>query len=376
MLRCNIHQVLQGCDPRRGSCHRRPISWLFQAGREPLEHGRRRHGMVQTGSARPDDSQQADRYGEIGAPGMPVVWAFRTKKLHRPTCGQGASSPTLQAQAEGGMSKCRPGFKLEGGTMKSFVRFLAAAALTVAGATGALAQAKEWKEVRIGTEGAYPPYNNLNAKKELEGYEIDYANLLCEKMKVKCTWVVQDWDGIIPALLANKYDIIIAGMNATDERKKQVEFTAVYNKTPIWMVGPKATKGNDITPAALKGKAVGAQGSTIHANFLEKFYKDSNPRLYPTQEEANLDLINGRLDYIVADALALSDFLNGKGKDCCRLIAEVPRDAAIHGPGVAGAIRKADTALKALFDKAIAETLADGSNKKLEDKWFKLAATN
>ncbi len=254
--------------------------------------------------------------------------------------------------------------------MKGLVRFLAAAALTVVGATGALAQAKEWKEVRIGTEGAYPPYNNLNAKKELEGYEIDYANLLCEKMKVKCTWVVQDWDGIIPALLANKYDIIIAGMNATDERKKQVDFTAVYNKTPIWMVGPKATKGNEITPAALKGKAVGAQGSTIHANFLEKFYKDSNPRLYPTQEEANLDLINGRLDYIVADALALSDFLNGKGKDCCRLIAEVPRDPAIHGPGVAGAVRKSDTALKALFDKAIAETLADGSNKKLEEKWF------
>jgi polar amino acid transport system substrate-binding protein len=260
--------------------------------------------------------------------------------------------------------------------MKGFVRFLAAAAVTVAGVTGALAQAKEWKEVRIGTEGAYPPYNNLNAKKELEGFEIDYANLLCERMKVKCTWVVQDWDGIIPALLANKYDIIIAGMNATDERKKQVEFTAVYNKTPIWMVGPKATKTNDITPAALKGKAVGAQGSTIHANFLEKFYKDSNPRLYPTQEEANLDLINGRLDYIVADALALSDFLNGKGKECCKLIAEVPRDPAIHGPGVAGAIRKADTALKALFDKAIAETLADGSNKKLEEKWFKLAATN
>ena len=108
--------------------------------------------------------------------------------------------------------------------MKSFVRFIAAAALTVVGATGALAQAKEWKEIRIGTEGAYPPFNNLNAKKELEGFEIDYGNLLCERMKVKCTWVVQDWDGIIPALLANKYDVIIAGMNATDERKKQRRF--------------------------------------------------------------------------------------------------------------------------------------------------------
>lgn len=257
--------------------------------------------------------------------------------------------------------------------MKGFVRLVAAAALTLIGATGALAQAKEWKEVRIGTEGAYPPFNNLNAKKELEGFEIDYGNLLCERMKVKCTWVVQDWDGIIPALLANKYDIIIAGMNATDERRKQVDFTMPYNKTPIWMIGPKATKSDDISPAALKGKAIGAQGSTIHANYLEKFYKDSNPRLYPTQEEANLDLINGRLDYIVADALALSDFLTGKGKDCCRFIAEVKRDDVIHGPGVGGAVRKSDTALKAMFDKAIAETIADGSNQKIQDKWLKYA---
>jgi len=257
--------------------------------------------------------------------------------------------------------------------MKGFAKFVAAAALTIAGATGALAQAKEWKEVRIGTEGAYPPFNNLNAKKELEGFEIDYGNLLCERMKVKCTWVVQDWDGIIPALLANKYDVIIAGMNATDERKKQVDFTTPYNKTPIWMIGPKSTASADISPAALKGKAIGAQGSTIHANYLEKYYKDSNPRLYPTQEEANLDLINGRLDYIVADALALSDFLTGKGKDCCKFVAEVKRDDAIHGPGVGAALRKSDTALKAMFDKAIAETIADGSNQKIQDKWLKFA---
>lgn len=256
--------------------------------------------------------------------------------------------------------------------MKGFVRFFAAAALTVVGATGVLAQAKEWKEIRIGTEGAYPPFNNLNAKKELEGFEIDYANMLCEKMKVKCTWVVQDWDGIIPALLANKYDIIIAGMNATDERKKRVDFTAIYTKTPIWAISAKATPG-PITPALAKGKAVGAQGSTIHANFLEKYYKDSNIRLYPTQEEANLDLLNGRLDYIVADSLALQDFLDGKGKDCCKQAGEVPRDPAIHGPGVGGAVRKGDTELKAMWDKAIAESLADGSHKKIQDKWFKIA---
>jgi polar amino acid transport system substrate-binding protein len=164
--------------------------------------------------------------------------------------------------------------------------------------------------------------------------------------------------------------VIIAGMNATEERRKQVAFSAVYSKTPIWVIGPKSTKSNDVSPAALKGKAIGAQGSTIHANYVEKVYPDATARLYPTQEEVNLDLLNGRLDYAVADALALADFLKGQGKDCCKLIAEVTRDEAIHGPGVAAAVRKSDTALKALLDKAIAETIADGTQKKIEDKWF------
>ncbi|SIQ00082.1 MULTISPECIES: transporter substrate-binding domain-containing protein [unclassified Bosea (in: a-proteobacteria)] len=255
--------------------------------------------------------------------------------------------------------------------MKSFVRFIAVAAFTVAGAAGALAQAPDWKEIRIGTEGAYPPFNNLNAKKELEGFEIDYANMLCEKMKVKCTWVVQDWDGIIPALLSKKYDIIIAGMNATDERKKRVDFTAVYTKTPIWAIGPK-NASTDLSPAALKGKSIGVQGSTVHSNYAEKTYKDSTIRPYPTQEEANLDLLNGRLDYIIADALSLEDFLNGKGKDCCAKVAEITRDAAIHGPGVAGAVRKEDTALRDKFSAAIAESIKDGSHKKIADKYFKI----
>ncbi|HRK24372.1 MAG TPA: transporter substrate-binding domain-containing protein [Beijerinckiaceae bacterium] len=252
---------------------------------------------------------------------------------------------------------------------KLTVLLVAAAAVAMTGA--AQAQQAEWKEIRIGTEGAYPPFNNLNAKKELEGFEIDYANALCEKMKVKCTWVVQDWDGIIPALLSKKYDVIVAGMNATEERAKRVDFSMVYTKTPISMIAAKSVTSTDVSPAALKGKAIGTQGSTIHANFLEKHYKDSTPRLYPTQEEANLDLLNGRLDYVVADKLALEDFINGKGKDCCKMIADVTRDPAIHGPGVGMAVRKEDGALKALLNKAIEDSIKDGTHKKIADKWFK-----
>jgi polar amino acid transport system substrate-binding protein len=261
--------------------------------------------------------------------------------------------------------------------MKRLVRIAAAAAVAAAalGALGtqqAQAQQKEWKEVRIGTEGAYPPFNNLNAQKQLEGFEIDYGNVLCERMKVKCTWVVQDWDGIIPALLAGKYDVIIAGMNATEERAKRVSFTSVYTRTPVWAIAPKATTSSDVTPAALKGKSIGTQGSTIHANFLEKHYKDSTIRLYPTQEEANLDLANGRLDYVIADSLSLQDFLGNKGKDCCKYVADITRDPVIHGPGVAAAVRKEDTALRDMFNKAIDETIKDGTLKKVAEKWVKV----
>lgn len=257
--------------------------------------------------------------------------------------------------------------------MKTFRVLMASAfsvALGVAIAGPALAQGKEWKEIRIGTEGAYPPYNNLNAKKELEGFEIDYMNDLCAKMKVKCTWVVQDWDGIIPALLSNKYDVIVAGMNATPERQKKVDFSDVYTATPIAMVGAKAITSTDISPAALKGKALGAQGSTIHMNYLEAYYKTSTLRPYPTQEEVNLDLLNGRTDYIIADLEALETFIKGKGKDCCKIITEVKRDPAIHGPGVGMAMRKGEKELAALLNKAIADSKADGTLDKHAMKWL------
>lgn len=254
--------------------------------------------------------------------------------------------------------------------VRVLVSTLLAAACSAALAGAALAQSKDWSEIRIGTEGAYPPFNNLNANKQLEGFEIDYVNDLCAKMKAKCTWVVQDWDGIIPALLSGKYDVIVAGMNATPERAKRVAFTDIYTRTPISMVAAKSVTSTDISPEALKGKTIGAQGSTIHMNFLEAYYKNSTARPYPTQEEANLDLLNGRLDYIVADREALEDFVKGKGKDCCKIVADVKRDPAIHGPGVGMATRQEDAALRTKLNAAIAESLKDGTLDKHAQKWL------
>jgi polar amino acid transport system substrate-binding protein len=251
--------------------------------------------------------------------------------------------------------------------------FFRKSALVAIAAFAALATANaQAQEIKIGTEGAYPPWNNLNAKGELEGFEIDFGNAVCEKMKVKCTWVAQDWDGIIPALLSKKYDLIMAGMNATEERKQKVDFSDVYTLGKITIIGNKADTNTDISPAALKGKSIGVQGSTIHANYAEKYYKDSTIKPYPTQEEANLDLANGRVDYVMADEDSLVAFIEKGGEGaCCKVIAEVTRDPLIHGAGVGAAFRKEDAELRAKFNAALKEAFADGTFKKINDKYFK-----
>src|SRR5215510_3181674 len=134
---------------------------------------------------------------------------------------------------------------------------LAASVAALAFAVGS-ANAQD-KVLKIGTEGAYPPFNNLTSDGKLVGFDIDIANALCDEMKVKCTFVAQDWDGIIPALQAGKFDAIVASMSITEERKKKVAFTNKYYDTPASFIAAKDTKITDFSPAGLKGKVIGTQ---------------------------------------------------------------------------------------------------------------------
>ena len=151
-------------------------------------------------------------------------------------------------------------------------------------------------------------------------------------------------------------------MNITEARKQKVIFSTMYYATPPVFVGQADTKP-DVSPAALKGKTIGTQSSTIHAAYLEKYYKDSEIKLYPTQDEPNLDIANGRLDYVVGDILVEQEFIDKKGNGCCKVLAEIKRDPAIHGPGVGAAFRPEDTELRDQFNKAIDELDADGTFK-------------
>src|SRR6187402_1911569 len=149
---------------------------------------------------------------------------------------------------------------------RSFRMTLAVSAAALALSLGA---ARAQEVLKIGTEGAYPPFNNLTADGKLVGFDIDIANALCDEMKVKCEFVTQDWDGIIPALQAGKFDAIIASMSITDERKQKVDFTHKYYNTPPAIAVPKDSPIKEATEAGLEGKTLGAQSSTTHSNYAE-----------------------------------------------------------------------------------------------------------
>lgn len=249
--------------------------------------------------------------------------------------------------------------------MKKFSILVAAAAMAI-GATAAKAD----DTLRIGVEGAYPPFSEVNAEGKIVGFDIDIANALCEVMQRKCVMVQQDWDGIIPALIAKKFDAIIASMSITEERKKKVDFTHKYYNTPAKFVG-KADSGLTDDPAALKGKKVGVQRGTIHQCFMEKAYPDADLVLYGTQEEANADLAAGRLDAVMADSIQLSDgFLKTDAGKGFSFFGADFNDPECHGEGAGIAVRKGDDALREAFNKAIKTIRENGTYAKINAKYF------
>ncbi len=219
-------------------------------------------------------------------------------------------------------------------------------------------------KLRIGTEGAYPPFNQIDATGAVIGFDIDIAAALCNEMQVECEFITQDWDGIIPGLLAKKYDAVVASMSITEERKKAVAFTDPYYSNKLRYVAPK---GSDIDVKDLKGKSVGAQRATISASYLEdNLGDDVSIKLYDTQENAYLDLESGRTDVVLADMLVTYEWLQkGAGEKFEFVGEEVNIDDSI---GIA--VRKEDDELRERLNKALAAIVADGTYEKINAKYF------
>lgn len=252
------------------------------------------------------------------------------------------------------------------------VKKLFSAVVIAALALGAAqAGAKEWKKVRIGVEGAYPPFSEVTADGKLVGFDIDIANALCEEMKVECELITQDWDGIIPALNARKYDAIVASMSITEERKQKVNFTNKYYNTPAKFVRKKGS-GIEITKEGLKGKIVGVQRATIHDNFVTEVYGDTvEVKRYGTQDEANLDMIAGRVDLLLADSVALlGGFIETEAGKDYEFVGPDFSDPKYFGEGAGIALRKGDDDLLQMFNQAIEAIRANGKYKAIQDKYF------
>lgn len=228
----------------------------------------------------------------------------------------------------------------------------------------------EGEKIVIGTEGAYPPFNNLESDGSLTGFDIDIAKALCEEMKAECTFVTQDWDGIIPALISKKFDAIIASMSITAERKEKVDFTNKYYNTPPAIVVPKDSPIAAATEDALDGKTLGAQSATTHSNYAEAHMKKSELKLYPTSEEYKLDIANGRIDGVIDDVVVLSEWLKTEDGACCKLLGTLPIDPIINGEGAGIAVRKGDDALREKFNAAIDAIRKNGKYKEINEKYF------
>ena len=228
----------------------------------------------------------------------------------------------------------------------------------------------QMKKVRIGTEGAYPPFNSIDSEGNLVGFDVDIAKALCEAANFDCEFVIQDWDGIIPGLLAKKYDAIAASMSITPERQEVVDFTNKYYNTPAKFVAAKGA-GFDISADGLAGKSIGVQRATIHENFLRDNFPDADIRVYATQDEANADLVSGRVDLVMADSVALDDgFLKTEQGEGFEFVGPDYSEPKWHGEGVGIAIRKGEDELREAFNTAIDKIREDGTYEEIQSKYF------
>jgi octopine/nopaline transport system substrate-binding protein len=276
-----------------------------------------------------------------------------------------------------------------------FMKLAAAVMAAFAAWAAAPAAEAQIKKIKVATEGAYAPWNFVNSQGKLEGFELDLGAELCKRAKFDCEFVAQDWDGIIPSLLARKYDVIMAGMDVTPKRLETINFSVPYAYAPAGFMALKsspltkmpggeynlskdlatAEKGIEELKSHLKGKVLGVQVATSYLAFAEKYFKDvAEIREYKTTEQHDLDLAAGRIEAALA---ALSAF---------KATMETPtgKDMTIVGPafsggmlglGVAAAMRKEDKDLKEAFDAAINSAIADGAVRRLSEKWFKINMT-
>jgi polar amino acid transport system substrate-binding protein len=243
--------------------------------------------------------------------------------------------------------------------------------LGMAMATAVPAQSEEVIRFGLAAE-PYAPFSVKDAAGKWTGWEVDLRDAVCAEMKVKCEWVEVAWDGIIPALLEKKFDVIWSSMSITDERMKVISFTDKYYFSPAVWVGAKSDtrKLDPANPASLDGLTVGAQGSTSHQNYMEKYFKGhADLKLYDTLDAEESDLKAGRIDMLMASGIQISDWLKTPDGADYEIKVKLPNDQ-LFGYGDGGGLRKEDNELRERLNAAIKAVRASGKYKEITAKYF------
>jgi lysine/arginine/ornithine transport system substrate-binding protein len=247
------------------------------------------------------------------------------------------------------------------------------AALTIVLLSASMgAHAKDWSTIRFGVDASYAPFESKAADGKLVGFDIDLGNEICKRLNAKCVWVENDFDGLIPALKAKKFDGVLSSMTMTPQRAEQINFSSKLFNTPTRLV---AKKGSNIlpTPESLAGKSVGVEQGTIQETYAKTYWQPKGAKVvsYQNQDQVYADLISGRLDAALQDAVQADlGFLKTPRGAGFQFVGKDLEDKKILGSGAGIGLRKEDTDLKAKIDKAIADIIKDGTYKKIEKKYF------
>jgi histidine transport system substrate-binding protein len=227
------------------------------------------------------------------------------------------------------------------------------------------------KVIKLGVDPTYPPLEYKTPQGALTGFGVDIAQAMCDQMQAKCIWVESSWDGMIPGLQAKKFDAIASSMTITPQRQAQIAFSDKVSNAPARLV---ARKGSDLQPtaASLKSKSVGVQQGSSQEAYANALWRPAGVNVvsYQSQQEANEDLVNGRLDASLLASVSASEFFHTPaGKDFAFTGAEL-NDSKYFGIGDGIGLRKEDTALLNAFNAALKAIIANGTYKKVNDKYF------
>ena len=260
--------------------------------------------------------------------------------------------------------------------MRLFPRPLArlTAILTMAVVTAAAAPVREWKQIRIGLDGAYPPFSRVGADGRPSGFDVEVAAAVCAKLAATCETTVLGWDGLLDGLIGHKVDLLVASIPITEATRRHVEFTARYHRIGPRFVARLADPPKSLSAEGLAGRRIGVRAGTVHADHLAATRPTATIVPFPDEAAAGAALARGEIDLVFGDTLALYAWLDGAApRGVAGFLGDEVFDPGRFGDGAGIAFRREDRDLGGRVDKALAELVRDGTLDRLAAHWFPFA---